>query len=121
MIDDNLRKELVKGLDNLEEHLDKYTQGNKLFEQWRKSWFRWKCWILGAVFIVSCQFGAAAYGATLPGDHYLDLPFFACFLLTMVGIQIPRREAKACGKAMRALEKRDKDEYYTLVTGQKRR
>lgn len=124
MVDNDLREELIEQLDDLEAQLDQHGMVPKvqnLLEQSSKSLFRWKCWIIAGMFIVSCQLGAVIYDMTLPGYHYLDIPFLACFLLTVVGIHIPRREIKVCHKAIEALFRQEQDEYYKLVTGQERR
>ena len=124
MIDDNLKEELIEQLDDLETQLDQYSMVHEvrsLLDQSSKSLFRWKCWLIASMFIIFCGLGAGVYGATLPGDHYLSMPFLACFLLTVIGIQIPRRETVACHKEIGALFQQERDEYYKLVTGQERR
>ncbi len=120
MIDDNLREELIEQLDDMEVQLDKYDEAQKIFEQWNKSWLRWKYWIIASTLTVFCQIGAALYEMTLPGNHYLSIPFFACFILTMIGIQIPLRETRVYHQMLEAIRKQSHDEYYTMVTGQKR-
>ncbi len=120
MIDDNLREELIEQLDDMEVQLDKYDEAQKVFEQWNKSWLRWKYWIFASTFTVLCQIGAVIYDYTLPYYQSLSIPFFVCFILTVIGIQIPLRETRVYKQMLEAIRKQSHDEYYTMVTGQKR-
>lgn len=88
--------------------------------RWQVAKRRSKFWM--KIMFVSwiCMVGATLYDISLPGSHWLWVPFVVCFVLAAIGGHPSLKAMRGCNADMTAINQRLQDDYYRLVTGQER-
>lgn len=113
MTDDKLQDEMLQQLREVEGQLDWYRRMNN-------AWRRYLHWNKLGMAICVVEMGVIIYDMTLPVYLYLWWPWVVCWALSLIGRNIPKREAIALRRQDVDRAQEASDENYKLLTGEER-